>query len=39
MQKQKILLRIHVLSVYWKTQTFSGKYNFLPFEKCAEHLQ
>ena len=20
-------------------QNFSGKYNFLPFEKCAEHKQ
>ena len=25
--------------VYWKTQNFSGKYNILPFEKRAEHLQ
>ena len=22
-----------------ETQNFSGKYNILPFEKCAEHLQ
>ena len=36
-QTRKILLRIHVLFVYWKTQTFSKKYNFLPFEKCAKH--
>ena len=25
--------------VYWKTQNCSGKYNFLPLEKCAEHLE
>ena len=37
MQTRKILLWIHVLFVYWKTQNFSGKYNILPFEKCAEH--
>ena len=37
LQTRKILLCIHVLFVYWKTQNFSGKYNFLPFEKCAEH--
>ena len=38
MQTQKILLWIYVyvLLVYWKTQNFSGKYNILPFEKCAE---
>ena len=35
MQTEKILLSIHVLFVYWKTQNFSGKYNFLPLEKCA----
>ena len=34
---QKVLLGIHLLFVYWKTQNFSGKYNILPFEKCAEH--
>ena len=28
MQTRKILSRIHVLFVYWKTQNFSGKYNF-----------
>ena len=37
MQTRKILLWIHVLNVYWKMQNFSGKYNFLPFEKCAEY--
>ena len=37
MQTRKILLRLHILFVYWKTQNFSGKYNILPFEKCAEH--
>ena len=37
MQTRKILLWIHVLFVYWKTQNFSRKYNILPFEKCAEH--
>ena len=36
-QKWTILLWIYVLFVYWKTQNFSGKYNILPFEKCAEH--
>ena len=36
MQTRKILLGIHVLFVYWKTQNFSGKYNILPFEKYAE---
>ena len=35
-QARKIISGIHVLLVYWKTQTFSGKYNILPFEKCAE---
>ena len=39
MQTRKILLRIHVLFVYWKTQNFRGKYNVLPFEKCAEHFE
>ena len=37
MQTRQILLLIHVLFVYWKTQNFRGKYNILPFEKCAEH--
>ena len=37
MQTRQLLLRIHVLFVYWKTQNYSGKYNILPFEKCAEH--
>ena len=37
MQTRNILLCIHVLFVYWKTQNFSGKYIILPFEKCAEH--
>ena len=37
MQTRKILLGIHVLFVNWKTQNFRGKYNILPFEKCAEH--
>ena len=37
MHTRKILLRIYVLFVYWKTQNFSVKYNILPFEKCAEH--
>ena len=36
-QKRKILLCLHVLFVYWKTQNFSRKYIILPFEKCAEH--
>ena len=39
MRTRKILLWIHVLFVYWKTQNFSWKYNILPFEKCAEHKQ
>ena len=39
MQTLKILLRIHVLFVYWKTQNFSGKYNFLSLEKCAKILK
>ena len=39
MQTREILLRIHVLFVYWKTQNFSGKYNILPFEIWAEHQQ
>ena len=39
MQSRTILLLIHVLFVYWKTQNFSGKYNILPLEKCAEHLE
>ena len=39
MLTQKIMLLIHVLFVYWKTQNFSGKFKFLPFEECAEHLQ
>ena len=39
MQTRKLLLWIHVLFVYGKTQNFSGKYNILPFEKCAEHWQ
>ena len=34
MQTRKRLLQIHVLFVYWNTQNFSGKSNFLPFEKC-----
>ena len=36
-----MLLWVHVLFLYWKTQNFCGKYeyNILPFEKCAEHLQ
>ena len=37
MQTQNILLRIHVLFVYWKAQKLIGKYNILPFKKCAEH--
>ena len=37
MQTRNILLGIHVLFVYWKTQNFSGKYNTLPFEKSADH--
>ena len=37
MQTGKILLCIHVQFVYGKTQNFSGKYNILPYEKCAEH--
>ena len=37
MQTRKILLWIHFLFVYWKTQNFSGRYNFLPLEKCAKH--
>ena len=37
MQTRYISLRTHVLFVYWKTQNFSGKYNILPFEKCADH--
>ena len=32
MQTRKILLLIHVLFVYSKTQNFSGKYIILPFE-------
>ena len=32
MQTRKLLLRIHVLIVYWKTQNFSGKYNILPLK-------
>ena len=39
MQTRKILLWVHVLFVYWKTQSFNGKYNILSFEKCVEHLQ
>ena len=39
MQTRKIVFRIHVFFVYVKTQNFSGKYNILPFEKWAEHLQ
>ena len=27
MQTRQILLRIHILFVYWKMQNFSGKYN------------
>ena len=34
---KKMLLWIHALFVYWKTQNFSGKYKILTFEKCAEH--
>ena len=37
MQTRKIVLWIHVLFVYWKTQNLSGKYIILPFEKCDEH--
>ena len=37
MQTWIVLLWIHELFVYWKTQNFSGKYNILPFEKFAEH--
>ena len=32
MQTQNILLRIHILFVYWKTQNFSGKCNILPLQ-------
>ena len=39
MQTQKLLLGIHVLFVYWKTQNFRGKNNILPFEKCEENKQ
>ena len=39
MQSRNILLWKHVLLVYWKTQKFSGKYNILPLEKCAENLE
>ena len=39
MLTQKIILLIHVLFVYWKTQNFSGKFKILSFEECAEHLQ
>ena len=34
---KKNIIELHALFVYWKTQNFSGKYNILPFEKCAEH--
>ena len=37
MLTRKIIIWIHVLFVYWITQNFSGKFNILPFEKCAEH--
>ena len=37
LQTRKILLLLHVLFVYWKTQNFSGKNKFLSLEKCAEH--
>ena len=37
MQTRSILLRKHVLFVYWKTQNFSGKYNILPIEMFTEH--
>ena len=39
MQSRKILLRMHVLFVYWNTKNFSGKFINLAFEKFAEHLE
>ena len=34
MQTQK---KYYCEYMYWKTQNFVGKYNFLSLEKCAEH--
>ena len=36
-QRRKMSFLIYALIVYWKTQNFSGKYNFLHFKKCADH--
>ena len=37
MQTRKYYCEYMYCLYYWKTQNFSGKYNFLPLENCAEH--
>ena len=37
MQARNILLLIHVTVCILENANFSGKYNILPFKKCAEH--
>ena len=34
--RKNIIVNICTVCI-WKTQNFSGKYDFLPLEKCAEH--
>ena len=36
-ETKNIIVNTCTVCTVWKTQNFSGKYNILPFEKCAEH--